>query len=282
MAVSDRVLDRLMRLHPKVIDLTLERVWRLLERVGNPQQALPPVVHVAGTNGKGSVIAYLRAMLEAAGNRVHVYTSPHLVRFAERVRLAGKLIAEDDLVALLEECEEANGPDPITFFEITTVAALLAMARQPADILLLEVGLGGRLDATNVIEQPAATVVTSISMDHMQYLGDSLEAIAYEKAGILKAGVPVAIAPQDPRVMAVLERRAADCRAVVSRAGHEWHFQRRCGDGFVYRGPAGASAAGAGRGRRTRSTMPPRRSPPRRSARRLPGLGLDDRAMGAA
>ena len=234
-AASDLVLERLMRLHPKVIDLTLDRVWRLLDLMDNPQERLPPVVHVAGTNGKGSVIAYLRAMLEAAGRRVHVYTSPHLVRFHERIRLAGRLIEEPALVALLEECEAANGPDPITFFEITTVAALLAFARQPADIVLLEVGLGGRLDATNVIARPAATVITSVSMDHMQYLGDTLEAIAREKAGILKRGVPAAIAPQDPRVGAVIARQAAETGAILYRAGQEWSFEP-AGESLIYNG----------------------------------------------
>src|ERR1700722_10999133 len=151
---SDLVLERVTKLHPKIIDLSLDRTWRLLERLGHPERRLPPVIHVAGTNGKGSVIAYLRAMLEAAGYRVHVYTSPHLVRFHERIRLAGELIEEGALLTLLEECERANGDEPITFFEVTTCAAFLEFARTPADILLLETGLGGRLDSTNVVEQP--------------------------------------------------------------------------------------------------------------------------------
>ena len=234
-AASDVALERPMRLHPKVIDLTLDRVWRLLDLMGNPQDSLPPVVHVAGTNGKGSVIAYLRAMLEAAGRRVHVYTSPHLVRFHERIRLAGALIAEPALVALLEECEAANGTDPITFFEITTVAALVAFARVPADVVLLEVGLGGRLDATNVVARPAATVITSVSMDHMQYLGDTLEQIAFEKAGILKQGVPAAIAPQDPRAGQVIAKRAAEVGAILYRAGQEWFFEP-AGESLLYNG----------------------------------------------
>ncbi|MDZ7712479.1 MAG: Mur ligase family protein [Rhodovibrio sp.] len=176
--VSDRVLARLMRLHPKVIDLSLDRVWRLLAALGHPERVLPPAVHVAGTNGKGSTLAFLRAMLEAQGYRVHVYTSPHLVRFHERIRLAGRLIAEDDLIALLEEAERANGEDPITYFEITTCAAFLAFAREPADVLLLETGLGGRLDATNVLDAPALTAITPVGMDHMQFLGDTIQAIA--------------------------------------------------------------------------------------------------------
>jgi len=186
----------------------LERIEQLLERLGHPERALPPVVHVAGTNGKGSVIAYLRAMLEAEGKRVHVYTSPHLVRFAERIRVAGRLIEEGALSSLLEECEAANGLEPITFFEITTAAAFLAFARTPADALLLEVGLGGRLDATNVIERPALSVITPISLDHRQYLGERLEEMAFEKAGVLKPGVGCVLGPQESRVFAVIEERA--------------------------------------------------------------------------
>src|SRR5579872_1756209 len=192
---TDRVLERLSRLHPKIIDLSLDRTWRLLERLGHPELKLPPVVHVAGTNGKGSVIAYLRAMLEAAGYRVHAYISPHLVRFHERVRLAGALIGEDALLALLEECERVNGGEPITFFEITTAAAFLAFARVPADILLLETGLGGRLDATNVVARPAVCALTPISFDHPDFLGTTVAKIAGEKAGILKPGVPAVVGP---------------------------------------------------------------------------------------
>ncbi|MCW8860891.1 MAG: Mur ligase family protein, partial [Rhodospirillales bacterium] len=180
---SDAVLDRLTRLHPKSIDLSLGRIETLLRRLGNPHESLPPVIHVAGTNGKGSLVAFLRAFHEAAGRRVHVYTSPHLVRFAERIRIAGILIDEAALVALLEECETASGEDPITFFEVTTAAAFLAFSRSPADVCILETGLGGRLDATNVIAKPALTAITPVSMDHQDYLGDTLAAIAGEKAG---------------------------------------------------------------------------------------------------
>jgi len=214
-----------MRLHPKIIDLELSRVERLLHLVGNPEQKLPPVVHVAGTNGKGSVIAYLRAMLEAAGRRVHVYTSPHLVRFHERIRLAGDLIEEKALVDLIEECERANGGDPITFFEITTVAAFLAFSRTPADILLLETGLGGEFDATNVIAAPRAAVIMPISFDHMQFLGNSLDRIAAAKAGILKAGRPAIVAPQPPEAAQVIARRAAELNAPLWRCGIEWDFE---------------------------------------------------------
>jgi dihydrofolate synthase/folylpolyglutamate synthase len=171
MARSDAVLDRLTRLHPKLIDLSLGRIERLLAALGHPEERLAPVVHVAGTNGKGSTLAFLRAMLEAAGQRVQVYTSPHLVRFHERIRLTGGSIPEPELVALLEACETANGEAPITFFEITTAAAFLAFAREPADILLLETGLGGRLDATNVIACPRLTAISPVSVDHVQFLG---------------------------------------------------------------------------------------------------------------
>jgi dihydrofolate synthase/folylpolyglutamate synthase len=240
-AQSDIVLERVMRLHPKIIDLELSRVERLLKLVGNPEQRLPPVVHVAGTNGKGSVIAYLRAMLEAAGKRVHVYTSPHLVRFHERIRLAGELIDEQALVDLIEECERANGGDPITFFEITTVAAFLAFSRVPADILLLETGLGGEFDATNVIAAPRAAIIMPISFDHMQFLGNSLAEIAVAKAGILKSGRPAIVAQQPPEAAAVIARRAAAVAAPLWRYGAEWNFE--IGEkGFVYRDSHGEIA----------------------------------------
>ncbi len=190
--------------------------------MGHPQKQLPAVVHVAGTNGKGSVIAFLRAFLEAAGHRVHIYTSPHLVCFNERIRLAGELISDMELTAMLEECETANDGDPITFFEITTAAAFLAFSRHPADVLLLETGLGGRLDATNLVEHPALTVLTPISVDHQQYLGDSLEKIAAEKAGILKAGVACVVASQQQKAEKVIARRAAEQDAPLIREGKDW------------------------------------------------------------
>ena len=227
---SKALLARLNRLHPKKIDLSLGRVERLLARLGNPQQALPPVVHIAGTNGKGSTLAFLRAMTEAAGASVHCYTSPHLVRFHERIRLAGSLIGEDHLAALLAECEAANGDSPITFFEITTAMAFLAFSRCPADLLLLETGLGGRLDATNMVD-PVLTVITPISVDHQQFLGDSLPGIAAEKAGIIKSGRPVLIGPQPDEVMAVLEDIAAQRGASVYRTGRDWHFREGHNDG---------------------------------------------------
>ena len=231
---SDAVLERLTRLHPKVIDLSLGRIERLLARLGHPELRLPPVVHVAGTNGKGSVIALLRAMLEADGRRTHVYTSPHLVRFHERIRLAGAPIPEADLLALLQACEAANGEAPITFFEITTAAAFLAFAETPADVLLLEVGLGGRLDATNVIAEPALTAITPVSMDHMQYLGPTLAEIAFEKAGILKPGVTAVIGRQARASAEVIDKRAAEVAAPLLRQGRQWEVVPQ-GEGFHLR-----------------------------------------------
>jgi dihydrofolate synthase/folylpolyglutamate synthase len=219
---SDRVLERLMSLHPKVIDLTLDRVERLLAALGHPERRLPPVVHVAGTNGKGSTIAMMRAGLEAAGRRVHVYTSPHLARFHERIRLAGRLIDEDRLIALLETCEAANGGAPITFFEITTAAAFLAFAEEPADVVLLEVGLGGRLDATNVIDRPRLCVITPVALDHQQYLGDTLGAIAFEKAGIMKRGVPCVVGPQAAEAWDVIVDHAGTVCAPLVAEGQDW------------------------------------------------------------
>jgi len=233
---SDRVLQRLMALHPKKIDLSLGRIERLLAALGNPQERLPPVVHVAGTNGKGSTVATLRACLEAGGYRVHVYTSPHLVRFHERIRLVGTLIDEHALLELLEECEQANRGEPITFFEITTAAAFLAFARMPADAVLLEVGLGGRLDATNVIAQPAATAITPVSLDHQAFLGDTLAAIAGEKAGILKPGVPAIVGPQPDEAERIIEARASEIGALLLRSQREWHCDPR-GTGMRYEGP---------------------------------------------
>nr|WP_280517773.1 folylpolyglutamate synthase/dihydrofolate synthase family protein [Falsirhodobacter halotolerans] len=215
----------MMALHPKVIDLTLDRMHRLLAQLGHPETRLPPVIHVAGTNGKGSTQAMIRAGLEAAGRKVHAYTSPHLARFHERIRLAGTLISEPDLAALLDECSAANGTDPITFFEITTAAGLLAFARTPADYTLLEVGLGGRLDATNVIARPRLTVITPVSIDHQQYLGETLAEIAGEKAGILKRGVPCIVGPQAPEGLEVIEARAARLGAPLLAYGEHWHVQ---------------------------------------------------------
>jgi dihydrofolate synthase / folylpolyglutamate synthase len=219
---SDRVLERLTRLHPKLIDLSLGRVQRLLDALGNPEARLPPVVHFAGTNGKGSTIAFLRAMAEAAGLRVHVYTSPHLVDFAERIVCAGRVIDDDALAALLGECETANDGAPITFFEITTAAAFLAFSRIAADIALIETGLGGRFDATNVIARPALTAITPISIDHVGFLGHTLAEIAFEKAGILKPAVPCLVAPQPAAPRRVIAERAAALGVRLTRWPDDW------------------------------------------------------------
>lgn len=216
------IFERLLALHPKSIDLSLDRMRTLLDKLGNPERRLPRVIHIAGTNGKGSTTAFCRAMLEAAGNRVHVYTSPHLVRFNERIRLSGKLITDDALMAALERCEAVNAGDPITFFEITTAAALLLYAETPADWLVLEVGLGGRFDATNVVAQPQATIVTPVSMDHEKFLGERLDQIAGEKAGIIKRGVPCIVARQDDVALAVIERQAARLGAPIRVSGQHW------------------------------------------------------------
>jgi dihydrofolate synthase / folylpolyglutamate synthase len=251
MSAIDTTVARLTALHPKLIDLTLDRMWRILGALDHPERSLPPVIHVAGTNGKGSTIAFMRAILEAAGLAVHVYTSPHLVRFNERFRLGGRvhggsgqngsegrLAADDELAAALAECEAANAGAPITVFEITTAAGLLLFARHPADVLLLEVGLGGRLDATNVIERPLASVVTPVSIDHAEHLGNTIGEIAGEKAGILKAGVPAIVAAQPRDALAVIERQAARLKAPIRIAGEDWTATEERGR-LVYQDDAG-------------------------------------------
>ncbi len=222
-ATSDVILERMMALHPKLMDLTLDRVWSLLDALGNPQNALPPVIHFAGTNGKGSTLAMVRAGLEGAGLTAHAYTSPHLARFHERIRLAGELISEQHLTEVLDECYAANDGAQITYFEITTCAAILAMSRAPADYTLLEVGLGGRLDATNVIDRPALTVITPVSIDHEQFLGNTLGKIAAEKAGIIKRGVPCIVGPQKDDALAVIETRANALGAPLLAHGQHWN-----------------------------------------------------------
>jgi dihydrofolate synthase / folylpolyglutamate synthase len=229
LAVSDAILTRLLSLHPKIIDLSLGRMQDILAKLGHPERKLPPVIHVAGTNGKGSTVAYLRHIMEAAGLKVHAYTSPHLVKFHERIRVAGELISEGDLSALLEECEVVNGGEPITFFEITTAAAFLAFSRTPADYLILEVGLGGRLDATNVIDRPELCVITTIDYDHQQYLGNTLMLIAGEKAGILKRGRPAIIGAQPDEARAEIERVGERVRAELHIAGQDWQVYEQHG-----------------------------------------------------
>jgi dihydrofolate synthase / folylpolyglutamate synthase len=226
MTPIDAIVARLLTLHPKLIDLSLDRMRRMLAQLDHPERKLPPVIHVAGTNGKGSVIAFMRAMLEAAEKRVHVYTSPHLARFNERFRLGakggGRLVSDEELHEALSECERVNAGAPITVFEITTAAGLLLFSCHPADVLLLEVGLGGRLDATNVVDAPLATVITPISRDHVEHLGTGIDQIAAEKAGIIKRGVPVIVGAQPRDALAVIERQAARLNAPLRIAGEDW------------------------------------------------------------
>ena len=223
----DELIARLSALHPRQIDLSLDRMHSLLARLDHPERKLPPVIHVAGTNGKGSTIAYLRAILEAAGLRVHVFTSPFLVRINECYRLGrvggGTLVGDDELRATLEHCERVNAENPVTIFEAETAAAFCLFAQHPADVALLEVGLGGRLDSTNVIEAPLAVVIAPVSMDHTEFLGDNLTAIAGEKAAIIKRGAPVICAEQFPEAMAVVEAQADRMRAPLYAAGQQWH-----------------------------------------------------------
>ena len=225
-APIDAILARLLALHPKRIDLSLDRMWHVLDRLGHPEKSLPPIIHVAGTNGKGSTIAFMRAMLEAAGARVHVYTSPNLVHLNERFRLGGAgggvLVSDVDLADALETCERANGDAPITVFEIETAAAFVLFANHPADAVLLEVGLGGRLDATNVVPQPLASVITPISIDHVDFLGDTLEQIAAEKAAIMRRGTAAVIGRQTEGPQSVLMRHAEEVGAPLHVAGQDW------------------------------------------------------------
>lgn len=219
----DAIQERLMALHKRKIDLTLDRMLRLLKLLGHPEQRTAPVIHVAGTNGKGSTVAYLRAILEAAGLRVHVFTSPHLVRINERFRIAGELVSDAELIDALEHCERLNAGEPITVFEMETAAAFHLFAKHQADVVLLEVGLGGRGDSTNVVEKPLATVITPVAMDHMEMLGDTLAKIAAEKAGIIKRGVPLVSAMQQAEAEVVIEQRAKELRAPAHIGGQHWH-----------------------------------------------------------
>jgi len=238
MSRTDSILARLAQLHPKLIDLSLDRMLPLLERLGNPQDHLPPVIHVAGTNGKGSTIAYLRAFLEAAGKRVHVYNSPHLVRFNERIRLAGTLVGTRKLNAALEEVERMNAGDPITFFEVTTVTAFKLFAETPADILLLETGMGGTYDTTNVVKQPLGTIITPIDYDHQGFLGNSLAEIASSKAGILKRGAKAVMGLQRDEAREVLERAAHRLGIAPLWQGEDFHGSEQDGR-LVFQDEAG-------------------------------------------
>lgn len=251
---------------------------RLLDSLGNPENKLPCVFHVAGTNGKGSLIAFLKAICEAAGLTVHSYTSPHLVRFAERISVAGRLLDDDTLVGVLEECEDANDGRPITFFEVTTAAAFLAFSRTVADVTLIETGLGGRFDATNVFENPALTAITPVSMDHMSYLGDTLEAIAFEKAGILKRHTEAVIGRQDPSALAVIRDRALALGCKLSCFGSEWAYEEmregfRLQDGAAILSLPVPVLRGAHQLENAALAAI--------CARRLPGLSIDDAAIAA-
>lgn len=230
---SNALLERLKALHPQSIDLSLGRIERLLAALGNPQDRLPPVIHVAGTNGKGSTIAFVRAIAESLGQRVHIYTSPHLVDFHERIILAGPHgaapVSEDVLVDCLARAEDVNGGELITLFEITTAAAFLAFAEAPADFLLLETGLGGRLDATNTVKTPKLTIITTIAIDHVSFLGETLTEIAGEKAGILKAGVPCIVARQEREALNAISRRAEDVAAPLHVAGRDFDVYEQQG-----------------------------------------------------
>ncbi|NTU77623.1 MAG: bifunctional folylpolyglutamate synthase/dihydrofolate synthase, partial [Alphaproteobacteria bacterium] len=236
---SSALLERFRRGRPTEIDLTIRAPYRdLLAKLGNPQERLPPVIHVAGTNGKGSTCAFLRAMLEAAGQKVHVYTSPHLMTFHERIRIQGRLIGEEELTEILSQCEQRAEPGSVTYFEASTAAAFVAFARHPADVTLLEVGLGGRLDATNVIPPPRATVITRLSFDHRDYLGDTLTDIAREKTGILRPGVPCFAAPQPaPEARAALEQAAADIGAPLLLGDRDWRVEPCDAATFRFVGP---------------------------------------------
>ena len=229
----DGIVARLHGLHPRLIDLSLDRLQALLAKLGHPEQRLPPIIHVAGTNGKGSTCAFLRAMGEAAGMRVHVYTSPHLIRFNERIRVASALVTDDDLINAMEEIERANDSAPITVFEVITAAAFHLFAASPAELCVLEVGLGGRGDATNVIPPPAACAITSISLDHRELLGPTLDVIAREKAGIMKRDVPLATGAQPDDVIAVLEGEAERSGARLLKRDRDWSIEA-VGDGLRF------------------------------------------------
>ena len=229
MTGPDAITARFAPLHPRLVDLSLGRIERLLGELGSPHERLPPVIHVAGTNGKGSTVAFMRAILEAAGKRVHVYTSPHLVRFNERFRLSGEIVDDSRLYAALDECERVNAGQSISVFEITTAAAFLMFSQTSADYLLLEVGLGGRYDATNVIAKPAATVITPVSIDHPEFLGSTVDKIAYEKAGILRRGAPAIVAAQEDAALRVIEREALLVRAPRFLADRDFHMRSENG-----------------------------------------------------
>lgn len=275
-AASQDILERLRSLYPKSIDLTLNRPKRLLAALGHPERRLPPVIHFAGTNGKGSTLAMTRAGMEASGMRVHAYISPHLTKFHERITLAGELIGEDHLADILLECERINDGAPISLFEITTCAAFLAFSRVPADALLLEVGLGGRLDATNVVDHPALTCISPVSLDHQHYLGDTLSDIAFEKAGILKRGVPCIVSRQHPDSLSTIRKVARTTGSPLIEQGRDWASWIEGAD-LVYRDARGVHPL-------PRPTLVGAHQTDNAGAAItvLRQLGLDDRACAAA
>ena len=233
MSEIDTVLAELAALHPKLIDLGLDRTFDILKKLGNPHESLPPVIHIAGTNGKGSTAAFLRAMANEAGLRCHVYSSPHLCRFHERIRLADKLISDAELAALLKEVRDKNAGEPITFFEVTTAAAFLAFSRVPADLVILETGLGGLLDSTNVIAQPAATIITPIARDHEHFLGSDITEIARQKAGIFKTGSPAIIAAQSDEAKRGLIDIATQKEVTCHWMGDAFHYSKQADGSFT-------------------------------------------------
>ena len=235
MAKYDKVLKRLEVLHPKQIDLSLGRILKLLKRLGNPHLKLPPTIHVAGTNGKGSTIAFLRSIFENNDYKVHTYTSPHLINFNERIRVNSQIIDNENLIELLEECEFYNKNDPITFFEITTAAAYLCFSKKQADILLLETGLGGRFDATNVISDKICSVLTPISMDHMTFLGKSIKSITREKVGIFKRNRPAIISPQTKEALEVIEKEVSQKNIELFKYGSDWEIIKKSREKFLMR-----------------------------------------------
>ena len=235
MAKYDKVLKRLEVLHPKQIDLSLGRILKLLKKLGDPHLNLPPTIHVAGTNGKGSTIAFLRSIFENNNYKVHTYTSPHLINFNERIRVNSQIIDNENLIELLEECEFYNKNNPITFFEITTAAAYLCFSRKKADILLLETGLGGRFDATNVISDKICSVLTPISMDHMTFLGTSIKSITREKVGIFKKNTPAIISPQTIEALEVIENEASKKNIKLFKYGSDWEIIKKGREKFLMR-----------------------------------------------
>ena len=219
---TDLILHRIMKLHPKIIDLKLDRVQNLLKKLGNPEKKLPPIIHIAGTNGKGSTQAIIKSGLEADGKIVHAYTSPHLLRFNDRINLAGEAISEHHLNEILEECCQLNDGLPITYFEITTVAAILAFSKVKADYCILEVGLGGRYDATNIIDRPELCIITPISLDHQKLLGETIEEIAFEKAGILKNKSVCFVGKQEPKALKVIKNVANQTNSMLRVYNEDW------------------------------------------------------------